>query len=162
MFFAGTVRNGQMQLAPLQLSGVGFGDQNIAALQQALANLATKTLRPLANPGPITGELNDQTMQALYNSTDLFTSKLSTWEAVTIKGALLLGASSTEAKNIIAQHAAAIAAAVVAATAEYQVNAPPLSVFQTVETNWPVALLVVAGLALIGYRLFFAPPTVKQ
>lgn len=162
MFFAGGIHGGRAYMAPLQLSGVGFGDANIAALQQALINFSQATNRPLANPSPVTGELNDRTMQALYNASDLFTSKLSTWEAVTIKGALLLGASSTEAKNIVAQHAAAIAAAVQAAAAEYKVNMPQPTAFQTIETNWPVVALVLGGLALIGYRLFFAPPTIKK
>lgn len=161
MHFASGSYGGRLYRTPLQLSGLGVGDEAVSTLQQALINLSQATLRPLINPGPVTGEVNDQTMQALVQAMDLLTQSLPTWASIAVRGGLILGASSTPAKNIVAQHAPELTAAAIAETAKYRVTTPTSPIL-TQPTDWyrtSAGVVIIGGVLLLAFRLFFAPPS---
>lgn len=160
LFSTGQHANGQMFRSPLQLTGLAAGDPTVSAMQAALANLAARSLNPLGNPGPATGEVNDQTMAAIVNSLDQLTKQLPDTVAFALKAALLAGAGSSDAKTYVGQYAGLIAEAATVAAAS--LPAPP--VFSTLgydlSQTSPWIFVLIAGAAFVGYRLFFSKPSV--
>lgn len=161
LFSTGQRANGQMFRSPLQLTGLAAGDPTVTAMQVALANLAQRSLNPLGNPGAATGEVNDQTLAAIANSLDLLTRYMDSITGTAFKAAILVGAGATgtDAKTYVGQYAGVIATAANAAAAA--LPAPPVfsSIAYDVQTS-PWILLVIAGAAFVGYRLFFSKPSV--
>ncbi len=159
LFSTGRV-NGQMFRSPLQLTGLAAGDPTVSAMQQALANLAKRTLNPLGNPGAITGDVNDQTMAAIVASLDLLTKQLPDSVAFALKAALLAGAGSADAKTYVGQYAGLIAEAATVATAELPTPPVTSTIGYDIGQTSPWIFVLIAGAAFVGYRLFFSKPSV--
>lgn len=99
MFFAG----GTNSFAPLELSGIG-GRPEVARLQASLRRLAHLAQRPSADPGPESGVLGEKTMISVGGTMDLLTQQLPHWVVEHLHNAMMLGASSTEAKNVVGRY----------------------------------------------------------
>lgn len=157
---------------PVLLSGPPahlMGSPQITQLQQALKNLAVQTQRPVIDPGPPTGDLNDQTMTAVAASLDLLTEELPSWAFLAIQGGLVLGATNSYAKSMVTQYAPQLVTAINAAAVKFKVN-PTAPVAPTVQPSffaslfapgwyfqpWGIALIAIGALAI--YKVVLAPP----
>jgi hypothetical protein len=158
-------------LLPVVLSGPPahlMGSAQVQQLQQALKNLAVSTQRPVIDPGPATGDINDATMVAVSSAMGLLTEDLPSWAYLTIQGALLAGATSSTAKNMVVQYAPQLTQAINAAAVKFHVNptptttpvvAPSTSLFAPGwwKQPWGIALLAIAAFAV--YKVVLAPPS---
>jgi hypothetical protein len=162
MLFATGRQPGGYVRQPLMLKGDDSGpDQTVTTLQVALANLATKTSRPLINPGPPNGIVDDGTMRAVVNALDLLADKLQGTPKLAVQAALLAGSGSTIARNAVASYAVELTVAANAAADAY--GQTPI-VYQPVAPSWykqPYGIVIIIGVLLVGYRLFFARPHIE-
>lgn len=120
----------------VQLVGHGLGDfagsASVQQMQQALIGLSRAAGWTAANPGPATGDVNPQTINALANVTDTLARKagLPGKIATPLVFALSMATSSTRfmaaAKTAVASAASYLTPAVLALTAKYtKASAPP-------------------------------------
>lgn len=161
-------------LMPVVLSGPPahlMGSAQIQQLQQALKNLAIATQRPVIDPGPVTGDLNDQTMVSISSAMDLLTEQLPSWAFLGIQGAMLLGATTTQAKSIVTQYAPQLTVACNAAAVKFKVNptapvptpaAQPSMLAQLFAPGWykqpwGIALILVGAFGF--YKIFLTSPS---
>lgn len=158
MLFAVGSANGQMYRSPLQLSGLADSDPSVMVMQQALLALSQRAMNPLINPGPATGTVNVQTMNAIVAALDLLVAQLPTAIGAGLKAGLQNGAQSTDAQNFVAQYAAIISEAATVATAALPAPNPVSSFAYTVKQS-PALWLMGIGALFLGYRLFFAKPS---
>ena len=131
------------------------GDPNVAALQSALVALSQVSGRFDINPGPVNGIVTDQTVQATAASLEILGSDLSYWQQVSIKAALLFGASTDTAHSAVANNAALLAGAAVAATAKLKAAIPQYG-FPLVAQNFlasPLGLGVILIGLIVGLKL---------
>lgn len=99
MFFAAS-ENG---FSPLESLSVG-GRAEVARLQQSLKRLTHLTQRPQADPGPSTGVIGERTMISVGGVLDVLQERLPNWVVDPLMQAMMLGASSTEAKNTVGRY----------------------------------------------------------
>jgi len=147
---------------PLMLKGTDSGpDQNVMALQAALGNLATRSMRPLINPGTPNGIVDDKTMQAVVSALDLVSEKLPTYQKLALQAALITGAGSSIARNAVATYAQELAVAANAAADSYTQQPAPIP---AVVEHWytkPYGIVIIVGVLLIGFRLFFTTSSAR-
>ncbi len=145
----------QMQLGSLS------GTPEVAALQQALVGLAQATGRPQINPGQIDGTVGAQTVQAVIAGTDLMSEHLPTWAFLSLKagmiGASMVGGAGGAAASTITTLAAPLTIAANTAAVKFRQN-PTMGMFGAAWWTSPTGLLVIAGLAFVGYKLFLDTP----
>lgn len=158
MFFA----SGQDgSFTPLEMSGVG-GTNAIKGLQIALAKLATLARRPAAHPGPATGVIGERTMVSVAGLMDKLQRKLPSWVVPPLLDAMMLGTSSTPAKNTVGRYVTELRIAAMNGADEFG-QLPELPSFQLgfadsfFMPGWyamPSRLAIVGGVLLLGYWFF--------
>lgn len=94
-------------------------DPSVKALQAALAQLSTITLRPNINPISQTGIVDDFTASAVVSALDLLTDALPASVDVFIQAGLIGGATTAPAKAAITEYAPYLAIAAQAAVVKY-------------------------------------------
>lgn len=148
-------------VTPLEMSGVGATPE-IASLQEALAHLSAVARRPAAHPGPATGVIGEKTMISIAGLLDKIQSALPMWVIHPLQKAMMLGVSSTEAKNTIGRYVTELKIATLTAADKFQ-GLPELPEFQQPSAlsglppffvpGWYKSvprLAIVGGLILVG------------
>lgn len=149
---------------PTELMGPMLqGPAEIKSLQQALKNLSVATQRPDIDPGPISGTVENQTVQSVIAAQTLLSANLKSWEFITLQAALAVGAMTTQAKTAVAAAAVPLTVAANTAAVKYKKESPMMpssSIVGFFAPGWyktPVGILLIAASAFVGYKLFFAP-----
>lgn len=142
-----------------------LGTNEIENLQRALINLGVATQRP-AITARITGTIDDETMTAINAGLGLLTEELPSWLYLALQGVMVAGATSSTAKKYVGQYATQLALAANTAAVRYKVNppvpTPPPATSSSgfFASGWyktPLGLVLIAGAAFVGYRIFVAP-----
>lgn len=147
---------------PLELSGSGGPRQEIRNLQASLARLVHFAHRPEVDPGPSTGQLNERTMISIGGSLDLLKQRLPHWVIDPLERAMMLGVSSSEAKNVVGRYVTELRYAADQASDFYARLPGPSSFPQPpsftslrgfFDQGWytdPPKLAIIGGLILLG------------
>lgn len=106
------------------------GTAIIETFQRALANLATATNRPGANPGKVTGVVDDATMVAFSAAINLFGEELPDTLYLVLQAAMAGGATSSAAKGFVTKYAAPLTIAINTAAVKYKA-APETAIVPT-------------------------------
>lgn len=153
---------------PLELSGVG-ARQEVKNLQASLARLAHFTRRPMADPGPANGVIGEKTMISIGGVMDILQQRLPPWVIDHLHKTMMLGASSTEAKNTVGRYVTELRVAADQAS-DYFAHIPNPGDFQQppmfhaslgftsfFTPGWfrdPARLAIIGGIVLIGIWIY--------
>lgn len=143
-----------------QLMGAG----EIETLQRSLINLSVATARPAINC-KITGIMDDQTMVALSSAVGLLSEELPSWAYLGLQAVMAGGSTSSTAKKYAGEYASQLAIACNTAAIKFKATptAPVVAPTTTVgffAPGWyktPFGLLLIAGVAFLGYKFILAP-----
>lgn len=148
------------------------GSANVQQLQQALVNLAIATNRPAINPGPVTGEMNDQTVVAVSSAMGLLTEELPGSVYLALQAGLLIGSATSQAKKYVEQYAPQLTIAANTAAIKFKQQPVaaqiPLPAMQTsffgdlFAPGWytkPMGIAIIGIGAFVIYKLFFSRPS---
>lgn len=139
-----------------------LGTSEIEGLQRALINLSIATQNPAINT-KITGVIDDATMVAINAALGLLTKELPNWLYLGLQGVMIIGATNSTAKKYVGDYATQLTLAANTASVKYKVNPPappPATVVGFFAPGWyktPLGIVIIAGVAFAGYKIFIAP-----